>query len=127
MAENDRTNKEIPVTVNGRPWPESKSHIRQRVSRRNAWRTVKLILGSFVCLVFVVAGAVFGRLYFDPGATGRLWRGMVGNVITGHRPDADWTIAKQYPYANALNVLILGVDHDYDNRDQIVRSANGRS
>jgi polyisoprenyl-teichoic acid--peptidoglycan teichoic acid transferase len=38
-----------------------------------------------------------------------------------------WTPEQQFPNRSSLNVLVLGVDHDYNNRDQIVKTSPGRS
>jgi len=69
---------------------------------------------------FVVAGTVFGAFYWGSkelrDAFMRNWRD----------PLRAWTPERQFPRVAALNLLVLGVDRDLDNRRRPMKT-NGRS
>lgn len=95
------------------------------------WRQAGLAFGTAVCLLSMAAGTVFGHFYWNGEFFGEAIRGhgvqiLVDAVTTGN-PLKEWTPERQFPTRTSMNVLVLGVDHDYDNRDQIVKASPGRS
>ena len=75
-------------------------------------------------------GAVFGHFYWSSdtlrGMIGRNGFEMFKGAMTGD-PLAVYSHDRQFPNRQHINVLVLGVDYDYDNRAQIVKTAYGRS
>ena len=102
-----------------------------RITRcRRRWRNVKIGFAAFGCLLFTGAGALFGNLYWNSPAFRRIVGDHGWSMLTGAikgDPLQDWQPDKQFPAVSSMNVLVLGVDHDYDNRDQIIKTTNGRS
>jgi LCP family protein required for cell wall assembly len=84
------------------------------------------------CFFFTALGAVFGNVYWTNKDVRELLRdhafSTVVNVVTGQGATADWNVEKQFPSSTtSMNVLILGVDFDYDNYGRIVKTTHGRS
>jgi len=79
----------------------------------------------------MAAGTVFGHFYWNSQSVGAMVNQhglqMVVDTVIHGQPMRQWTPEEQFPSRTSMNVLILGVDHDYDNRDQVVKSSPGRS
>lgn len=124
MTESEASNNQSKQSAQG-----SESRVNSAARRR--WRKVGIGVGGMACLAFMAAGTVFGRFYWGSKSIRELFNGHVVttllNVVTGKGIDADWVPEKQFPDRSSMNVLILGCDHDYDNRDQIIRTTPGRS
>lgn len=99
---------------------------------RRMWRTAGYTTVVAGCLLCMTVGAVFGHYYWSGGTLIRGFMGrnggrMIVDTFLHGNPLASLTPDQQFPGRSSLNVLILGVDHDYDNRDQIIRTTPGRS
>lgn len=94
------------------------------------WKRIGNTLGVLACLFFLTLGTVFGHFYWGSktfhDAFLRDPVGIFKGMAQGD-PFQNWAIEKQFPGRSSLIVLILGVDYDYDNRAQIIKTANGRS
>ncbi len=100
--------------------------LRRTALVKNRWHAVKLTIGTMACLMCLVAGTVFGHFYWGS----EVMRGSIGQIIAGAvhgDPLQNWRPEKQFPNQTTMNVLVLGIDHDYDNKDQIIRNSPGRS
>lgn len=104
---------------------------RPRSAAARRWRAAGYALGVGFCLTFMALGVVLGHLYWGGGAAFRRdFRHVMGAMLVGAahgNPMENWTWQKQFPAATSMNVLVLGVDHDYDNRAQIIKTTPGRS
>jgi len=89
------------------------------------------LLGVLACLLSMAAGTVFGLFYWGSDAFADLWSrhkwDIVRDALLHRDPMLTWTPDRQFPDRTSINVLVLGVDHDYDNKAQIVRTSPGRS
>ncbi len=98
---------------------------------RQRWYMVGRVLGILTCLLFMAIGTVFGNFYwYVPSfhnAINNHSMAMVGKLLTGRNPLDVYDVKEMFPARTTMNLLVLGVDHDYDNRDQIVRASLGRS
>jgi LCP family protein required for cell wall assembly len=94
------------------------------------WKRIGNTLGVLACLFFLTLGTVFGHFYWGSktfhDAFLRDPMGIFKGMAQGD-PLQNWTIEKQFPGRSSLIILVLGVDYDYDNRAQIIKTANGRS
>lgn len=98
---------------------------------RTAWMAVGgRVLGVVFCLLCLVGGTLFGHLYWNSKefreAFNRNPLGIVADVAR-LSPLENWTPNRQFAGRSTLNVLVLGVDHDYDNKARIIPTSNGRS
>ncbi len=79
----------------------------------------------------MVVGAVFGHFYWGSDTLGGMIRRhgieMAWDGFIHRDPLRVWTYEKQFPGRQHVNVLVLGVDYDYTNRNQIIRTSFGRS
>jgi LCP family protein required for cell wall assembly len=125
----DKEEQDITVQEGDKPaLGAAKITIARRHNTVRDWmRIVGIGSGVIGCLFAMALGTFFGRYFWDGGSLGKMTRRMVSNFVTFHSPDATWQPEIQFPQKTAMNILILGVDHDYDNRDQIIRTTNGRS
>ncbi len=95
---------------------------------RRRWRVIGNTIGILYCLCCLLAGTVFGNLL-----TSDTWRqlmrdhgvGIIRGGLTGDFT-ADWRPSVQFPGRNTINVLVLGSDHDYDNKARVMKT-HGRS
>jgi len=98
---------------------------------RRRWRIAGYTAGVIVCLLFMALGTVFGHFYWNSPLFREMWHqhgiSSLVNVVRTGDPLADWRPERQFPDRTSLNVLVIGVDHDYDNRGQIVKTTPGRS
>lgn len=120
----------------GRQTPESAPNAQDRAfvmpasPARRRWRIVGRVLGVLACLAALAGGTVFGTFYWRSGA----FRDMVNRhgwdvakgALKGDPLEA-WSPDKQFPDRTSMNVLVLGVDHDYDDHDRIIPGSFGRS
>lgn len=94
---------------------------RRRTERGRGWRIVRAIaIGAFVA-AFVAAGTVFGTLYWGS----KEFREAFTQHF-GENPLKVWTPERQFPGMQSVNILLLGVDRDLDNRRRPMKT-NGRS
>ena len=97
---------------------------------RRRWRIVGNTLGALYCLVWLLIGAAFGHLYWGNKDfhefVNQHWLGTATGMLTLN-PMADFAVEKQFPGRASLNVLVLGSDHDYDNKAREVATTHGRS
>ncbi len=105
----------------------SDRHQRNRRRLRILGKTV----GITACVASMAVGTVAGHLYWNSETLrdfigSRGIPGLLMDTLTGD-PLANWTPEHQFPQQTAMNLLVLGVDKDYDNRGQIIKTANGRS
>ncbi|MEP6755614.1 MAG: LCP family protein [Chthonomonadales bacterium] len=95
------------------------------------WQKFGRAFGTLACIGSVGVGFVFGTFFWQSGTFRNLILGhgfSAGfNFITKGDATADWMPDRQFRDRTSMNVLILGCDHDYDNKDQIVRNTWGRS
>ena len=100
---------------------------KRKPSRWRKFGRMMLILNCFACAAF---GTIFGLFYWKSATLRDLFSNhmfsTVVNTLKGD-PTADWSPGRQFADTTTMNVLILGCDHDYDNKDQIVRNTWGRS
>lgn len=94
--------------------------------RRRRWRKAGYTAGVIACLFVATIGSVFGYFYWGSKFFRDNGLRMAWDTIGGD-PLRNWTPERQFPNRATMNVLVLGVDHDYDNKDQIVRNTWGRS
>jgi LCP family protein required for cell wall assembly len=87
---------------------------------RRRWRTVGYIFGVTCCLLLMALGTVFGHFYWGSKAFRDNFPKLLAGFLTGD-PFAHWEVKEQFPDRNSINVLILGVDYDYDNSGRIVK------
>lgn len=90
-------------------------------SHGGRWGAVaRYTVAILVALIFGVAGTLFGVMMYGSRAFregfGRFWT----NPTTAYTPE------REFPGVTAMNVLILGVDRDMDNRRRVLKT-NGRS
>jgi len=84
-------------------------------------RVTKWIALALVSVVFLAAGMVFGTFYWGS----KTFRDAVNRHL-GENPFKVWTPERQFPGVRAMNVLVLGVDRDLDNKRRVMKT-NGRS
>lgn len=96
----------------------------------SAWRTAGIVIGVLVCAAGMAAGTLFGHLYWNSpfirSMINRHGFSMAVGTLTGHTL-RDWEPEQVFPGKDAINVLVLGSDHDYDNHDRIIKTSFGRS
>ena len=91
---------------------------------RNVWTYLKWGVVSVVTVGALVAGTAFGYLYHNSkevrDLTKTAWDGIPKMVTSGGDPTAPWTPENQHltDKGTSINVLIMGCDHDYDDRTQ---------
>lgn len=104
--------------------------LRRESAAQRRWRFAGYVFGTLACLVFMAAGTVFGHFYWGSHTLGNAFRThglqIIADSFRGD-PLATWTPQRQFPERTSLNVLVLGVDHDYDSRAQIIKTSRGRS
>lgn len=110
---------------------ENKSIVAGPGPAARRWRIFGRTVGVMTCVMSMAAGTVFGHVYWNSKTVGDML-GKHGleiawNTVVHQDPTRTWTPSIQFPERTEMNVLILGVDHDYDNRDQIVKASPGRS
>ncbi len=128
MAEENKPGIVFPEHANSADFSSGKINIAPRHRTTRDWlRIFGISSGVLGCLLFMMIGTIWGRIYWSGGPLAHLVQVATRNIFSGRAPDADWQPDIQFPQRSAMNVLILGVDHDYDNRDQIIRTTNGRS
>lgn len=76
---------------------------------------------SLVVVTFLLAGTVFGTFYWGS----KTFRNAFLRHL-GENPLQVWTPERQFPGVRSLNVLVLGVDRDLDNKRRPMKT-NGRS
>lgn len=112
------------MTRSGRETAETASPARRR------WRIVGRSVGVLYCFVWLLIGTAFGHLYWGNQDfhefVNQHWLGTATGMLTLN-PMADFAIDKQFPGRTSLNVLVLGSDHDYDNKAREVATTHGRS
>lgn len=100
---------------------------------RNAWTYVKWGIMSVVSVGALAAGIAFGYLYHNSKEIKDItstFLGGIGSVVQNRDLTAPWTPENQHllDKGNTLNILILGCDHDYDDRtQQPIKTTPGRS
>lgn len=117
MSENEKAG--VHVTVTG-----------SAARRRQLLRVLGRVTGVAVCFVFMALGTVFGFFLHNSSTFARLAGRRGLDVLVGAvklNPLEVWQPEKQYPGVRTMNVMVLGIDRDYTNKDQIIRTANGRS
>ena len=90
---------------------------------RNAWTYLKWGAVSVVTIGALVAGTAFGYLYHNSKEIAGAVDAFVKHspqAFIEHDITAAWTPENQHLLDNgtSINVLILGCDHDYDDRTQ---------
>ncbi|MGC8668063.1 MAG: LCP family protein [Chthonomonadales bacterium] len=99
-------------------------------SRRRVWRVLGTVAAVLVCTGAMAAGTLFGHLYWNSpfirNMVNRHGFSMAVGTLTGHTL-RDWEPEQVFPGRDAINVLVLGSDHDYDNHDRIIKTSYGRS
>ena len=90
---------------------------------RNVWTYLKWGVVSVVTVGALVAGTAFGYLYHNSKEVRDFTASAISGIpkiITTGDPTAPWTPENQGLTAkgSTINVLILGCDHDYDDRTQ---------
>lgn len=129
-SEKPKSNQPGPSVSQGGPSGASKV-IMTRTPAQRRWRKAGIALGSVACLLAMAAGTVFGHFYWGSDAFHKMVNedgfSAIGGFVRTGDPLHQWTPEEQFPNRTSMNVLILGVDHDYDNRDQIVKTSPGRS
>jgi LCP family protein required for cell wall assembly len=117
------------VAADSSPSPHIHIQPRETAAARR-WRTAGYTFGVFSCLLFMVMGTVFGHFFWGSSTMRGIFSdhglSTVFNTLTGD-PLRDWQVDRQFPGRTSLNLLVLGVDHDYDNKMQIVKGTWGRS
>jgi polyisoprenyl-teichoic acid--peptidoglycan teichoic acid transferase len=112
------------------PQPGRAKITRAGTPAQRRWRKTGYAFGTVGCLLFMAAGTVFGCFYWGSKtiqeAVNRNPWGLIKGFATGDILQA-WTPEQQFPGRTSMNVLVLGVDHDYDNRAQIIKTTHGRS
>lgn len=87
----------------------------------HGWGRFWRIIGILGCVVSMAAGTLFGFMFF--GST------TFGEYVRKHgllSPNIVYATSRQFPGVKSLNVLVLGVDRDYDNQQRVLKT-NGRS
>jgi polyisoprenyl-teichoic acid--peptidoglycan teichoic acid transferase len=117
------------LTTNARPAdkPLKVTYVsRNTKPPRTAWTYTKWALAGMFCLMSAMAGTWVGSLYWKSPIA----RQMIINTIM-HRGDplAPYKPSEQFPLPqqHEITLLLLGVDHDYDERKPIVLKTRGRS
>jgi LCP family protein required for cell wall assembly len=91
------------------------------------WRVAGYTIGIFFCLIFMIAGVVFGNFYHNSKFFRQLMQQNAGAIISGTilhgNPLEEWTPEKQFPDTNSINVVVMGVDYDWSNTGHIIRSS----
>lgn len=127
---------ESPPVSRAHPPASGSAGVRATLARpardaRRGWRIVGHSVGALACLLFMLLGTLFGHFYWGSATFSDMVKrhgiGVVLNTIWHRDPLLDWTPEKQFPYQTSLNVLILGVDKDYDHRGRVIKDAYGRS
>ena len=99
-------------------------------ARARAFRIAGVTLGCLACALSLALGTAFGHFYWNSGAFGEALRAhgwqMAGKILTGRSPLEVWTPEEQFRDRSSINVLVLGVDHDYDNKARVLKT-HGRS
>jgi polyisoprenyl-teichoic acid--peptidoglycan teichoic acid transferase len=94
--------------------------------RRRRWRKAGYTVGAIACFFALAIGGVFGHFYWGSSAFRDLFnnhgREMASDFVTGKGLLNSWTPEKQFPNRSTINVLVLGIDHDLNNKRQIVKS-----
>ncbi len=108
---------------------EESKHIAIEVERETNGHRVGRIASKIVlvllCVFFLTAGAGISVLRRSSTIRDAM-PGLLDGLVRG-KLDYNWQPDVQFPEKKAMNVLILGCDHDYDDKDQIVKNAWGRS
>lgn len=94
--------------------------------RKRRWRKAGYTTGAVACFFSLAVGTVFGHFYWGSKFIQDHGLQMLLGGIQGN-PLVNWTPERQFKNRSTMNVLILGCDHDYDNKDQIVKNTWGRS
>ena len=124
MSEVSHQPEEEPVVTGIEPISETSESVEISKGRRIGLVAGKIAL-VFACLFFMFAGAGISVL-----RRSQTIRDAMGGLVTGvahGQLDYVWLPGNQFPEKKSMNVLILGCDHDYDDKDQIVKNAWGRS
>jgi LCP family protein required for cell wall assembly len=102
-----------------------------RTTSQERWRKVWRVLGVMSCLFFLAAGTVFGHFYWGSKTFRDLVNNHAGssliNFVSGKDITADWVPERAFADRTSINVLILGVDKEYDHRGIVIKDAHGRS
>jgi len=96
------------------------SRVRRRIEERGKkLRIFGISMGVIACLIFMAAGTVMGVLYhskfirttFNNNKLAILTGLLNGNILQ------NWTPAVQFKNRPYINILVLGVDRDWTNKD----------
>ena len=106
---------------------KTRTKVRGKLSR---WKVALRVLGLVVLLLLVAGAGVFGYLYTNSTVfrqfVGKYGGRMAIDTVEHGNPFASFVPAKQFPGQSSINVLIMGVDRDYNHRDQVLNTP-GRS
>lgn len=95
------------------------------------WRVLGYSAGVCACLGSMLAGTLFGYVFWGSKSAQRFIKEngirAVMDTVVHQDPMAGLKPEEQFIGRDTLNVLVLGVDYDYDDHDRIVKTANGRS
>lgn len=100
---------------------------------RTGWRIFKWTLATLFCVAVLVVGAVAGKLYLSSSMIQTAVNGAIHDpwgVIIHRDPLASFTPDQQFPpdKQSAINVMLLGCDHDYEERRPVpIMNTLGRS
>ncbi len=105
--------------------PRSWREQQEEQQRRGVRRVIRTLAVTVFVMLFVVAGGVFGAFYFGSRTIrDALWKHIRENPF--QNPMALYTPERQFAGVRSMNILVLGVDRDLDNRRRVMKT-NGRS
>lgn len=92
------------------------------------WFVAGRVLGIIACLLSMAGGTMFGILFWGSSSIRGAFVRMVGEGFKHPSLDplAIWQPYRQFPGVSSINILVLGVDYDYSNKNQILKT-HGRS
>ncbi len=106
---------------------KSRNKVRGKLNR---WKLALRVFGLIMLLLVITSAGVFGYFYTHSKVMreflGKYGGQMAMDTLEHGNPLASFVPAKQFPGQSSINVLIMGVDRDYNHRDQVLNTP-GRS
>lgn len=106
---------------------KTRNKVRGKLSR---WKLALRVFGVVILLLVVTGAGMFGYLYTNSKVfrqfVGKYGGQMAIDTVEHGNPLASFVPAKQFPGQSSINLLIMGVDRDYNHRDQVLNTP-GRS